>query len=120
MRPTALFLAAASAMVLAGCSQAPKLECPAPQLHAASGDLHETEADIGAFQARFEADYDANAISEAVGALRAKYPQADKAAIGNYLTAAYCPIAADSAMPLDKQKARLTSFERAVDNVLGI
>lgn len=104
---------------LAGCNAEKPLQCPTHQLSASTGDLHETEQDIEAYQARFAAGFSGNSVGEAVASLRTKYPGAADDAIGNYLVAAYCPVVVRSVDGAPDQKARLAAFENAVHAALG-
>ena len=115
----AMIGSALCALTLAGCQRPASLECPAPQLQSARGDLKETADDIQAYQQRFAKGFSEDAISEAIASLRIKYPDAPKEAIENYLVAAYCPSVIDKAVGLNDQKAKLASFENAVHAVLG-
>jgi hypothetical protein len=102
-------------LALSSCGAPSNVECPVPQMRAADGVLVETSAEIAAYSELFESGYSGNAIPEAVRLVRKKYPGATTAEIRNFLIAAYCPIAQQSAVGAPAQQASIQQFETALD-----
>ena len=111
--------ALAAALALAACSQPKPLECPTPQMRGADGVLADSSADIAAYGARFQSGYGGNILAEAVAAVRAQYPGATASEVQNYLIAAYCPVARQSAPDAATQAANLARFETALAAAVG-
>lgn len=111
--------ALAAALALAACSKPAAIECPTPQMRGADGVLADSSADIAAYGARLREGYGANALAEAVAAVRAQYPGATASEVQNFLIAAYCPVARQSAPDAAGQAASLARFETALAATLG-
>jgi hypothetical protein len=111
---TQTLLTLAAAIALTACTPSKPLECPTAQMRGADGVLVETSAEIAAFGDRFREGYSGNAIPDAIAAVRQQYPGATDDDVRNFLIAAYCPVARETASGLSAQQAGLQQFETAL------
>lgn len=112
MRLAPLALLSAT-LALAGCGKPSAIECPTVQLPA-NGVLADTSADIKSYGDLLREGYQGNVLPEAIRSVREKYPGASNAEVRNFLIAAYCPVARESAVGKDAQQAALQQFESAL------
>ena len=110
MTRTLAFALLSTTLALAACGKPESIECPTAQLPA-DGVLTDTTADMKAYGEMFVSGYSGNAIPEAIRAVRAKYPGATDSEVRNFLIAAYCPIARETAVGKEAQRASLQQFE---------
>ena len=113
-----IFLAVGALVVaLGGCGDTAAFECPSPQ-QGGSGVIPESEAKIKELSGLLATGDRDNRIRLIITDLQRQYPQADDAAIVNYLVTAYCPVVDALGIGDDEKTQQVDQFSSQVFKIL--
>jgi hypothetical protein len=105
----------AVALLLGGAPPALALDCPTPQPTAV---LRETPAQLAGLSNYLSSGDVHSKLGPVIADLRTRYPAAPPTELMNYLTTAYCPVAAQAPGSEAQKKARFDQFVHWVETLL--
>jgi hypothetical protein len=112
---TAGAMAAGAALLLCATAPSRALDCPVPQAAGQAGVIAETPDQIRELSKVFAAGGGGAQIPVMVAELQKRYPDAEAAAVANYLITAYCPSVRDAANLSEAEKTeKLSAFAKQV------
>ncbi len=113
-----ILASAVLAMIMGGCGDTAAFVCPLPQ-KGAPEVLPESEDKIKELSGLLAGGDLDNRIHLIIADLRRRYPNADSAAIVNYLVTAYCPVVNAEGIGDDEKTQKVDNFSSQVLKIIA-